>query len=120
MTVKFFKFILVGILNTIFGFSVFSLFIFLGMHYSIAALLGTIIGVLFNFKTTGKLVFGVDDNSRIIKFVGVYVIIYLLNVVGLRMFSDYKFNMYIAGLILILPMAVISFLLNKIFVFRES
>jgi len=33
---QFFRFIFVGILNTIFGYSVFAFFIFVGMHYSIA------------------------------------------------------------------------------------
>ena len=48
---KLIKFILVGILNTAFGYSLFALFIFLNMHYSLAVFLSTVLGVLFNFKS---------------------------------------------------------------------
>ncbi|EKE04053.1 MAG: GtrA family protein [uncultured bacterium] len=115
---RFIKFLFVGGLNTLFGYSMYALFIIIGLHYSIAVLFSTILGVLFNFKTTGKLVFKISKNSLIFKFIGVYAFIYLLNVTSLSIFKLYKFDLLLAGAIVIIPLAMISFILNKKFVFE--
>lgn len=119
MSDKFIKFILVGIINTIFGYSLFALFVFLNIHYSLSVLLSTILGVLFNFKTIGKLVFDSSDNSLIVRFVMVYIIIYVLNITGLWIFevNGYE-NMYINGFVLLAPLAIVSFVFNKRYVFK--
>lgn len=117
---KFVKFLFVGGINTAFGYCVFSLFLFMGLHYSAAAFFATILGVLFNFKTTGWIVFKSRDNSLLFKFFGVYVVTYLVNVLGLSIFNQFKANLYIAGLIMIFPCAIISFLLMKNFVFNKG
>jgi putative flippase GtrA len=113
-------YILVGILNTLFGYSVFALFIYLKVHYSLAALLSTVLGVLFNFKTIGKLVFGSNDNTLIFRFVSVYIVVYLMNVAGLRIYRLFDDNMYLAGLLMIIPAAIVSFALHSRFVFRRK
>lgn len=117
---KFIKFLLVGLLNTIFGYSLFSIFIYINIHYSIAVLLSTSLGIIFNFKTIGKFVFASSDNSKWIKFLLVYTMLYLLNVFSLRLFELNGFdNMYINGLILLIPLSIISFVLNKYYVFSS-
>ena len=117
----FIRFILVGILNTMVGYGLFALFIYLGLHYSLAVLFSTILGVLFNFKRIGRLVFNTSDNERIYHFIGVYMLLYLLNVSGLWGLSFIGMeNMYIAGAILLVPLAIISFILNKNFVFNQE
>lgn len=114
------KFLLVGIMNTAFGYSLFALFIYLDLYYPLAVLFSTILGVLFNFKTIGKLVFGSSDNGLIFRFILVYVITYLLNIYFLWLFKKFGFeNMYITGFVLLIPLAAVSFLLNKFFVFRR-
>lgn len=116
---RFMKFLFVGLLNTIFGYSIFALFIFLNVHYSIASLLSTVLGVIFNFKTISKLVFKNNNNALIFKFIGVYTVIYIVNISFLRIFKTLSVNMYIAGGILVLPLAILSFILNKKYVFKE-
>jgi putative flippase GtrA len=115
---QFVRFLFVGGLNTLFGYSLFAVFIFVGLHYTIAAFIGTVLGVLFNFKTTGKLVFDSHDNRLLWKFFGVYVLMYLLNIIGLYFLDILIKNIYISGAVLILPMALVGFVLNKRFVFR--
>ena len=117
---RFIKFIIVGVINTLFGYSIYALFILLNFHYSIAALLANIIGVLFNFKTIGKIVFKNYDNALIFKFIGVYIVTYFLNVGFLKILDMFMVDMFLAGAVLVLPMAVISFILNKKFVFKEQ
>jgi len=118
---QFINFLFVGALNTGFGYCAYALFIFTGLHYSIAVLFSTILGVLFNFKTIGVLVFKNGDNRLILRFFAVYAIIYLLNVSGLKLFKSLgSQNMYVNGLILVLPLAFLSFFLNKKFVFERG
>lgn len=115
---KLIRFLLVGGLNTIFGYCTFAFFIFIGTHYSLAVLLTTIFGVLFNFRTTGKLVFKNSDKRLFFKFIGVYGTLYVINVGILKVFSHFTVNMYLAGALLVLPMALLGFFLNKKFVFE--
>ncbi len=117
---KFVKYILVGVVNTIFGYSLFALFIYLGMHYSLAVLFSTLMGIIFNFKTTGSLVFNSNNNALIYKFFVVYAITYGLNVMGLNLLIKFDFNTYLAGMLMLVPTTIISFLLNSEVVFREK
>lgn len=115
---QFVKFLSVGVINTLFGYSLFAFLIYMGLHYTVAVFIGTIIGVLFNFKTTGKLVFDSHDNRLLWKFFGVYGVMYILNIIGLYVFEKMSVDIYIAGAILILPMALVSFGLNRRWVFK--
>lgn len=90
------------------------------MHYALAVLLASVIGVLFNFKTIGILVFQNGSNRLIFRFLGVYLVTYLLNVSALKACASFRINMYVAGLLVALPMAVISFLLLSRFVYLKA
>lgn len=114
-----FRFLIVGGLNTVFGYCMYALFTFIGLHYALAVLLGQISGILFNFNTTGKIVFNNTESGLIFRFTGVYMTTYIVNVLLLRLFAQVNYNMYFAGAILILPIAFLSFLLNKKFVFSK-
>ena len=120
MTNIFARYIIIGLLNTVVGYLLYAVFIFIGLHYSMAVFLSTVLGVLFNFKTIGALVFKNNSNRLIYRFVTVYMLTYLLNVGGLHVLNDFNLNMYLAGAIMLAPMAIISFLLHKTFVFRPK
>lgn len=117
---KFIRFLLVGMLNTVFGYSVFALFILVNLHYAVAALLATVCGILFNFKTTGRLVFGSRDNSLLVRFFGVYGVTYVLGVLCLRVSTAYQWNILIVAAVMMPPMAVVSYTLNRVFVFGAT
>lgn len=110
-------FLLVGGVNTLFGYSLYALLLYFHLHYALASLLATIGGVLFNFKTTGVIVFKNHNNGLLVRFIAVYSVTYLVNIGCLKIFASYNANMYIAGAILILPMALIAYVLQKKFVF---
>ncbi|TXK76928.1 GtrA family protein [Paenibacillus sp. N3.4] len=117
---RFIKFLFVGGINTLFGYCLFALFIYLNFHYTFAALLSTIIGIFFNFKTTGTIVFKNRDNSLLKKFFGVYALIYLLNISSMYFINILFHNQYISGAITILPLAILSFYLNNKYVFNKK
>ena len=114
---KFLKFLLVGVLNTGVGYSIFLIALWMGLHYSAAIAMATVLGTLFNFKSTGTIVFQSRDNSRLIRFIMVYGIIYLLNVAGVAALLQFGFQEWLAGLCLLLPLAVVSYILNSRYVF---
>lgn len=114
---RFIRFLFVGAINTVFGYSVYVVLLYLGLHYSAASLLATVLGVIFNFFTTGRLVFANMDHRKFIRFCLVYALSYLINLACLAIFDAAGANMYWAGLPLILPMALLTYYLNRRFVF---
>jgi len=116
---RFLLYIIVGVLNTIFGYSVFALLIFIGLHYTLAVFLATCLGVLFNFKTIGSIVFKNSNNRLIFRFVGVYVVQYFANIGLIKLFLLLSFNIYLAGAFSTFFCAVLSYLLNKHLVFMR-
>ena len=116
----FIKFVLVGIINTMFGYGLFAFLLYCNIHYALASVLATIISVLFNFKTTGTLVFKNHDNRLIFKFVSVYCFTTILSIIGLKIAKIFGVNLYFAGLILTGIMAIITFILQKKYVFRKE
>lgn len=116
---KFIRFLLVGALNTLFGYGLWALLLYIGLHYTIASAIGTVAGILFNFKTTGCLVFENKNNRLLLKFLMVYGLIYLLNISLLYGFELLNINLYLAGLIILLPQAFLSYTLMRCFVFKE-
>jgi putative flippase GtrA len=113
-------FVLVGILNTAFGYAAFAVLLLAGLHYALAAALSTILGILFNFQTIGRLVFGSRDPSLIFRFVGVYGVVYVLNVGALRLFAETSIPTLAAQALLLPAMAAVSFVLNQRFVFARG
>ena len=87
---------------------------------TLAAFGATVCGVLFNFKTTGALVFGSRDNSLLLRFVGVYVVVFATQVASLKALTSAGMNDYLAGLVLVPPLAVFSYGLMRRFVFEAA
>lgn len=114
---QFIRFVLVGGLNTIFGYSIFALLVLTGLHYTLAVGVATVAGVLFNFKTTGMLVFRSADNRRIVRFVGVYLVVYALNIAVIRVATLFDIEVLLAGALAIVPVALLSYTMNRVFVF---
>lgn len=117
---QFLRFLAVGVLNSTFGYGCFALLMFAGLHYAPALLLATVAGVLFNFKTTGALVFKSHDNRLIYRFVASYLVVYLVNLSGIKLLTQINIDPYYGGAMLILPMAALAFILFKRFVFAHG
>ena len=117
---RFLRFIVVGGVNTAFGYGAFALLILIGAHYAVAALISTICGVLFNFQTTGRLVFENRDSALLLRFVGVYAIGYVTGVLLLRLSKALGVDILLAAAVLAFPMAVFSYTLNRLLVFRAA
>lgn len=117
---KFIRFLFVGGLNTAFGVGVYCLAIFIGLPYFIATLLSNVLGVLFNFVTTGNIVFENGNPRLIFRFVLCYIIVYFVNTAIVRALIFAGLNDYWAGILATIPTALFSFFALKTFVYRKK
>ncbi len=115
-----FRFLLVGGLNTVVGYGLFAGFTWAGLPYPAAIALATVLGVAFNFQSTGRLVFGGAPLSQLGRFAAVYVVVYLLNVGSVALLLRAGLNVYLANALVILPLALVAFVLQRRFVFGIS
>ncbi len=141
----FLRFLLVGVVNTIVGYSLFIICRWVGMNTEVAVLVSTILAVTFNYHSTGKLVFHNKGYRVIAQFFVVYGIIYFINVWELKYFlpSTGVYDFFIGldennlriihnlsleynkvcdamgQLIVVLPNALLTYFLNKTFVFSK-
>lgn len=114
---QFLRFLLVGALNTAFGYGLFALLIWLRLPYPLAIGLATLGGIAFNFQTIGRLVFNGAKGSRRWRFVAVYGVVYLVNLGGVAGLLSLGLGIYAANGLMILPLAALAYVLQKKFVF---
>ena len=115
---QFLRFVLVGGLNTAFGVGVYCLAIFIGFPYFVATLVSNVLGVFFNFLTTGNLVFRNGNPRLIFRFVACYVAIYFVNTIVVKFLLINNLNSYWAGILATPVVALCSYFLLKQFVYK--
>jgi putative flippase GtrA len=117
---QFVRFLAVGGLNTLFGYGVFSLLVLAGLAPGVALLVATVLGVLFNYFTTGKIVFSAQGLGRLPWFAAVYGLTFLANLWSLKALISAGLSPLLAQAILLPVMVVVTFILNKFLVFRAA
>ncbi len=116
----FFRFLFVGGLNTLFGYLVLALLLFLKVNLPLAIFFGMVIGIIFNFFTTGKVVFQSFTRWQFIKFIFIYLMIYLTNVTMIKIVQHHQFNYYFSIVLVMIPMSFITYFLLKMVVFTKN
>jgi putative flippase GtrA len=112
------RFLLVGGINTAFSYTVYATFLLFGLGYALANLLALIASILFSFKTQGTLVFNNTAHRLIFRFSICWLFIYLCNIAFIREMLTLGLDAYTAGALAIPPVIVLSYLLQKYFVFN--
>lgn len=119
--IRLLRFFVVGAVNTVFSYLVYVVLILIGAHYNLATLISTILGIIFNFFTTGRIVFRNMENKRFVLFVMVYAFIYLVNILLLRWLIDgLVMDKLLAGALVTLPVALLSYILNANLTFKDK
>ena len=113
------RYLIVGAINTGFGYSVFALLTYTGLHYPLALFFATVAGVLFNFRTFGRFVFTNTDWRLIWRFFAVYSLLYVVNVSSVFVIMMYLDNVYMANAIVLVFIASLGFVLNRSFVYAN-
>ncbi len=78
---KLLRFVLVGLVNTAFGYGAFALLHLATDSHRIGIMLATAVGILFNFMTTGRLVFANRTLRAFGPFVLGYAVVCALNLI---------------------------------------
>lgn len=117
---KFIGFVLVGIVNTAFGYGMFAaLYAVTGLH-RLAIVLATIAGVVFNFFTTGRLVFRNTALRRLVPFALGYCVVLVVNIVLVDAANSIGISPFL-GQALSLPVTVcLAFVINDRLVFERA
>ncbi len=110
---QFIIFIFVGGINTIFGYSIFAFLIFLKIRYYLSFLIATSLGLIFNFMTTGRIVFKNKNFSLFYRFIFINIVMCILNIILIRIINIHINNFYISGLMSMAITVLVAFYLNK-------
>jgi putative flippase GtrA len=112
------RFGVVGLANAAFGYAVFAGLLLAGADPGVALGSANAAGVAFNFQTSRRLVF--RSAGRVLRFVAVYGIVLAVNWLALSAFRAFGLSELIAQALLVLPIALMSFLGQRVFVFGPA
>ena len=118
--IRIIKFLSTGVLNTLFGYVIYALLVFVNVHSLAALLLATVAGVVFNYFSFGRLVFQ-GHRGRLVftKFVIAYAVIYAANAALLSVLTNHL-NAYVAQAICVPPSVIMSWLLMNYWVYKKG
>ena len=114
------RFLVVGGINTGFGYGVYALLVYLGVNFAVSNLCSLVLGILFSFRTQGTLVFKNSKSGLFLRYVAMWTVLYLSNTLMIGSLIKLGANAYSAGALAIIPTAALSFFLQKHFVFSAA
>ena len=117
------RFIITGIVNTIFGYLVYATGILAGLDYTPALILSYIIGVTFSYYTFRRFVFHHQGSKRqsFGKFTATYIFLFVVNWGALHLLvAQWQWNDLLAQALIVPCCAAMSFIINRLVVFRHK
>ncbi len=114
------RFVVVGIVNTVFGYGMYALFLFVGLPVAFASLFSLLIGIAFSFATQGAMVFGNSSDGAFIRFVAIWLVIYGAYLATVFIAQHFGLNSYLGGIVATPVVALMSYYLQRQFVFRNT
>jgi len=115
------RFLVVGVVNTAFGYGVYAAAVLAGLPAQAALALQFLLGVLWNYRMHARLVFAVEGWDRLPAYVGAYLLIWALNAVALRMLLAAGMSPLAAqGLILPATVALAWWLIGRVMGFHPA
>lgn len=117
------KFLVVGITNTLGGYAFYAALVALGVNYAIALTLEYVAGIAYGFVLNKRWTFKAQGGSlrQAWRYIALYGVIYLLNV-GLlvALVERWGLNPYVSQLILLGFLTLLSFGVQKRWIFAEA
>ena len=112
---RIFKFLCVGVLNTVFGYTLYVILIFFNVPCLTALFVATVGGAIFNYFSFGRIVFHSSGGLFVFgKFILAYGIVYAANAGLLKALTkDFLFSPYVGqGICIPLSVLLIWLLMN--------
>jgi putative flippase GtrA len=117
---QFLRFLVVGGLNTVFSYGVYACLLLVGLPYIAANFGALLLGILFSFRTQGALVFGNRDGRLIVRFAACWGLIFLFGIGLIGAMIRLGLDAYWAGALAMIPVTILSYLLQRFLVFGAS
>jgi putative flippase GtrA len=107
-----------GIVNTLFGYGLYALFVAVGLNMYVAQICAHILGMTFNYFTYSRYAFRDAEGSKL-RFVLSYAANYLLGLASLAAAAQVIASPYLAGLAAVLFVSMVNYFILKHFVFTR-
>jgi len=115
-------FLVTGTINTVFGYLVYAFgVVILNLTYFWALVLSYVIGVTFSYVMFRTFVFTEGERGwrSYARFIPTYIVLLVINIIALHIMVDLaNWNKLIAQAVVVPGCAVLSFIINRIFVFK--
>lgn len=109
-----------GIVNTLFGYGLFALFVRVGLNMYVAQICAHLLGMAFNYFSYSRHVFHDAEASKV-RFVLSYAFNYVLGLSSLAAASLIIHSPYVAGIVSIIFVSLVNFfVLNNLVFFRKA
>lgn len=113
------RFLVVGILNTAFGYSLYLVGLWAGFAPTVALAFATFFGALFNYLSVGSLVFHSTGMVKLPAFAGAYIVIYSFNALLLHILMRAHVAPWLAQMLALPPVVAANYGLMRVWVFRS-
>ena len=117
---QFVKFLCAGGVNTLAGYIIYFVSILTGFPVWVSLAGSYVFGITFSFVVMGNWVFRSFGWARFPRFIVLHLSMYFINLKLIAMLSTMRGGALAAQAILILPIAVLTYVLLKRFVFRPA
>lgn len=111
---------IVGSINSAFNYSLYAILIFSGLGHIIASTGAFAAGMIFNFKAHAKFVFKTKNRNSFYLYIVSWIVIYFVNIIVLDLMVRSGVDSYLAGALLMPPLAVLAFVVLRFIVFRPN
>jgi putative flippase GtrA len=114
------RFVIVGGCNTVACYVVYAALIWTGLVFWAANLGALLFGIAVSFITQGRIVFGNRDPRRFGRFLGSWLVIYIVQTGAIGLLIRSGMSATLAGLIVLPVAAISSYVIQKVVVFHSS
>lgn len=105
-----------GIVNTLFGYGLYALFVAAGFNMYVAQITAHVLGIVFNYFTYSRHAFHDAEASKT-RFVLSYVVNYFLGLASLAAAAQVIRSPYVAGAVAVVFVSLVNYFILKHFVF---
>jgi len=124
LTFQMYRFYIVGLLNTVSIYSLYSLLVFIGVDYILSLIVDYMLGGFLSYFLNKKYTFNHNDSHTIkmfAKMAAILISTLIINLIILMYLVEYKqYNVYLAQFLSIVIVSLLSFYLQKTQVFIGS
>ncbi len=111
------RFNIAGVINTLLSYCIYTSLIYFGIVYWLAVLICYALGLVINYKSIKVLAFSDYKKQSFRNFFFIFCGTCLLNIGLLKILLDLGVNKYISPWIVVIPVSILSYELNKKYVF---